>query len=63
MFLFLFYMSMSICLILRNNNIVIVNSLKNTTKGLHDAVAGRYLTSQLLILAGPDTESATSTRY
>ena len=54
---------MSICLILRNNKINIVNSLKNTTKGLHGAVAGRYLTSQLLILAGPDTKSATSTRY
>ena len=54
---------MSICSILRNNKSVIVDYLKNTTKGLHGAVAGRYLTSQLLILAGPDTESATSTRY
>ena len=54
---------MSICLILRNNKIVIVNSLKNTTKGLHDAVAGRYLTIQLLILARPDSKSATSSHY
>ncbi len=53
---------MSICLILQNNKFVIINYLKNTKKRLYGAAAGKYLTSQLLALARPGTESATSFR-
>ena len=54
---------MSVYLILQNNKFVIINYLKNKTKGLHGDAAGRYLTLQLLLLARPNTKSATSTCY